>query len=217
MTHQLTIDSKNLFYRKNLSHGYYEVVDSISGQVLAVQKDYNENFRLGMFGEMIQATIDGKEVYFQKGINPENYKPPVLSYSKPIADLILQEVTEGATLKKACEKFGIQYSTVMKWAKKVQDFGEALDEARRLSAEMVHDEVMDEAKEMLKGNMSKGELESKRAALDLMKWSAEKRDPNRFGNKQEKSAPGAVQIVIQTGISRETVVEVKENDSETSK
>lgn len=213
----LTIDSKNIFYRRNSSHGYYEVVDAVSGTVLAVQKDYNENFVLGLFDQMIEAEIDGKKVYFQKGMNPSNYKPPVLSYCKPLADLIVQEIMEGeTTLKEACKKFGVQYSTIAKWAKEVPQFGEALDEARRLSAEMVHDDIQAEAKEMLKGNMTKGELESKRAALDLMKWSAEKRDPNRYGNKVEKSAPGAVQIIIQTGISREpTTVEVKENKDET--
>lgn len=208
---ELTIDSKNIFYRRNLTHGYMEVVDAVSGEVLAVQKDYNENFRLGLHDQLIKAEVDGKTIYFQKGISAETYKAPVLSFSKPLADLIIQTITEGSTLKKACEKYGVQYSTIMKWSKLVPEFGEALDEARRLSAEMVHDEVMDEAKEMLKGNMTKGELESKRAALDLMKWSAEKRDPNRFGNKQEKAAPGAVQIVIQTGISREpTTIEVKD-------
>lgn len=207
---ELTIDSKNIFYRRNLTHGYMEVVDAVSGQVLAVQKDYNENFRLGLLDNLIKAEVDGKTIYFQQGISAETYKAPILSFSKPIADLIVQTIMEGKTLKEACQAHGVQYGTIMQWAKKVETFGESLDEARRLSAEMVHDDVIAEAREMLKGNMTKGELESKKAALDLMKWSAEKRDPNRFGNKQEKSAPGAVQIVIQTGISREQIIEVKD-------
>lgn len=211
MTDALKVDSKNLFYRLNKSTNTYEVVDAVSGVVLAVQKDLNENFLLGHYDKFIKANIDGKEVYIQPGMTVESVKLPVLSFSKPIADLIVQEITEGETsLKNACKKFGVQYSTIMKWAKSVPEFGEALEEARRLSAEMIHDDIMEKAREASKGMMTKGEIETTRLATDLLKWSAEKRDPNRFGNKQEKNAQGAVQIIIQTGITREEkVIEVK--------
>jgi hypothetical protein len=154
---ELTIDSKNLFYRKNLSMGTIEVVDAVSGKVLAVQNDYNENFKLGLYDKFIECTVDGQKVLFQPGIVAEKYKASVLSYVRPIADLIIQSVMEGHTLKEACKEMGVQYSTIMKWAKENQAFGENLDEARRLSSEMIHDQVMEEAREMLKGNMTKGD------------------------------------------------------------
>lgn len=210
----LTVDPKNIFYRNNSIYGYVEVVDAASGQVLAVQKDYNENFILGKMDELLEVEIDGQKILMQKGITLSNYKPTNSKFSRPLADLILQEVMENGTgITKACLKYGVQYNTLMRWAETFEDFGKELDKAKRYRADKTHDEVNDIAEDLRTKRLTKTEVEALKAAADLKKWSAEKSDPNRFGGKVDKNTgTGAVQIIINTGISREeptpTTIEV---------
>lgn len=207
----LTLDPQNIFYRTNVVYGYVEVVDAVSGQVLAVQQDYNENFILGKMDDLLEVDIDGQKILMQKGMTLSTYKPVNSRFSRPLADLILQEIIENGTgITRACKKFGVGYSTLMNWADKNEDFGKALDRAKRYRADKTHDEVMDIAEDLKSKTLNKTQVEALKAAADLKKWSAEKSDPHRFGNSKEKAAQGAVQIVINTGISREepTTVEV---------
>lgn len=200
----LTIDPKNIFYRTNTVYGYIEVVDAVSGEVLAVQQDYSENFILGKMDALIKADINGREVYFQKGISIPEYKPPSLGFSRPLADILLEDVTEGTPIAKACKKRGISYSTVMRWAKINTQFGEELETAKRYAADIIHNKITDLAEKLeTDTTLNKTRADAIGKAADILKWSAEKSDPNRYGNRQDKNTNNAVQIIIQTGISRE--------------
>lgn len=209
--HELTVDPKNIFYRRNSVYGYIEVVDAASGEVLAVQNDVNENVILGKLDDLLKVEVDGKTLYMQKGISlPTTYKPINSKFSRPLADLIMQEMMDsGMGITKACEKYGVTYSTLMRWSETYPDFGKELDKAKRYRADKSHDHVMGIAKDLETKQMNKTQVEALRAAADLHKWSAEKSDPHRFGNSKEKAAQGAVQILIQTGISREEPVTVE--------
>jgi acyl-CoA reductase-like NAD-dependent aldehyde dehydrogenase len=203
----LTVDPRNIFYRINSVHGYIEVVDAASGEVLSVQNDYNENFILGKMDDLVEVKIDDKTILMQKGMNLGTYRPVNSKFSKPLADLILQEIMEArgtaSGITKACAKFGVTYSTLMRWAEKNEEFAKELDKAKRYRADKIHDEIADIAHELATRDMNKTKVEALGKAADILKWSAEKSDPNRFGNAKEKAAQGAVQIIIQTGISRE--------------
>lgn len=200
---EIATSHKNLFYRRNAVYGYIEVVDSVSGEVLAVQNDYNENFILGKMDDLIKVEIDGKELLIQKGMTLGTYKPINSKYSKPLGDLIIQAIIEGEGVTKACQKFGVSYSTVMKWAMAHEEFGKALDLARAHRAEKTHDDITDIAHRLQTEDMNKTKVEALGKAADILKWSAEKSSPQKYGNSKEKVGQGAVQIVINTGINRE--------------
>jgi hypothetical protein len=199
----LTVDPRNVFYRLNSVHGYVEVVDAASGEVLAVQNDYNENFILGKMDDLLEVKIDDKTILMQKGINLPTYRPATSKFSKPLADILIQRVIEGEGITKACAALGIGYSTVMRWAEKHEDFGKELDKARAYRAEQTHDKIMEIAKDLETKQLNKTQVEALGKAADILKWSAEKSSPSKYGGKVDKGGSGAVSIIIQTGISRE--------------
>lgn len=211
----ITTESQNIFHRRNLQYGYMETVDAVSGEVIAVQNDFNESFILGKMDELIEVTIDGKTILMQKGMSlSAQYIPKNSKFSRPLADLIVQEMIEGMGITKACAKYGITYPTLMRWTEDFPDFGKELDKAKRYRADATHDQIVDLVKRLTTEQMNKTQVEAIGKAGDLLKWSASVSDPVRYGSKQDKSGSGAVQIIIQTGISREdpqpVTVEVKE-------
>ncbi len=212
---ELTVDSKNIFYRWNENYRIIEAVDALSGVVLALQQDYHQDHILNP-ENMIKVILDGKEMLIQKGMTLSTYAHPKLNYSKPIADIVVQRVSEGMTVSKAVKGMGVSAATVLGWCDRIPSFGEDLARARLIRAEGVQDRIIDTAEEMLAGTLTKGELDSKSKGTDILKWSIEKDSPNRFGNKKEVGNNGATIIQIITGIDREekpiVTVEVKSNE-----
>lgn len=200
---QLTVKSDNIFFRRNTVYDYIEAVDAVSGEVVCVQQDYNENVILGKMDALVEVEVDGKTMLIQKGLSlSPTYRPSNSKYSRPLADLILQAITEGEGVTKACAKFGISYATLMRWAEKNEEFGKALDKVRAYRAEATHDKILDIAKDLETKQLNKTQVEALKAAGDFHKWSAEKSSPQKYGGKVEKGQAGAVSIIIQTGISR---------------
>lgn len=200
----ITTESQNIFHRRNLQYGYMETVDAVSGEVIAVQNDFNESFILGKMDELIEVTIDGKTILMQKGMSlSAQYIPKNSKFSRPLADLIVQEMIEGMGITKACAKYGITYPTLMRWTEDFPDFGKELDKAKRYRADATHDQIVDLVKRLTTEQMNKTQVEAIGKAADILKWSAEKSDPARFGGKAEKGQQGVTNIIIQTGISRE--------------
>jgi hypothetical protein len=193
-----------------------EAVDALSGEVLAIQQDFHEEHILNP-DRMLKVTLDGREMLIQKGMTISTYIAPRLNYSKPIADIVLQRVSEGMTMKKACAGLNVSPSTVLNWCDKIPSFGEALNKARLVRAEGVQDTIIETAEELATGNLTKGEMEGKVKAAELLKWSAEKDSPNRFGNKKDSGNNGATVIQIITGVTRDESVTVEVvNDKENS-
>lgn len=209
---QLTVDPKNIFYRRNTIYNYIECVDALSGEVLVVQEDYNENFILGKMDALVEVTFGDKTILMQKGMSLSEYRPINSKFSKPLADLIVQSVIEGKGITKACKEFGIAYSTITRWAGQNEEFAKELEMARRNRAEVIHDKLMDIASDLETKQMNKTQVEALGRAADILRWSAEKSDSQKFGNKVDKGVSSAVNIIIQTGISREepVTVEIKE-------
>lgn len=182
-----------------------ETVDALSGEVLAVQNDFNESFILGKMDNLIQVEIDGKTILMQKGMTlSDKYSPTNSKFSRPLADLIVQEIIGGMGITKACVKYGITYPTLMRWAETYPDFGKELDTAKRYRADSTHDQIVDLVQRLTKEQLNKTQVEAIGKAADILKWSAEKSDPNRFGNKNDKGQQGVTNIIIQTGIDRTT-------------
>lgn len=99
----------------------------------------------------------------------------------------------------ACEELGVPYSIVKKWERESPEFKESLALARKDGAEYSHGKILELAR-------TRGDAKTE---IEALKWSAEKNDPERFGNKTklvgDTSAP--ITFVIDTGIRREAIPE----------
>lgn len=205
---ELTVKSENIFYRWNEHYRVVEAVDAVSGEVLAIQQDFNEEHIFNP-SSMMKITLDGKEMLIQKGMTVSGYVAPKLSYSKPIADIVLQRIADGYTMKKSCEGLNINPATVYNWCDKIPSFAEALNKARLVRAESVQDSILETAQELSSGNLTKSEVEGKVKAAELLKWSAEKDSPARFGNRKESNGNNATIIQIVTGVTRDEAITVE--------
>jgi len=208
MTNELSVMSEDIFYRWNEHYRIIEAVDSISGRVIAIQEDFHEEHALNP-ENMMEVILDGTKILVQKGMSISNYVPPKLNYSKPIADIVVQRISEGDTLKKAIRGTGVSAGTVLSWSTKITSFGDELARARLVRAEMIQDTILEAAEEMSAGGISKGDLDAKSKSMDLYKWSAEKDSPNRFGNKKDQGSGGATVINIITGVVRDEPLTVE--------
>jgi hypothetical protein len=172
-------------YRRNLS-GKVEAYDPDSGKILAVESSPDE---------WVPATV-------VTGI------PTV--YSEKIGDLILQGIEEGKTLSKVLKQEGMpQLTTVLRWVEANPVFADRLRLARVAYAEALHDRIVDKAEGLLESPASKSELESMKEGFAVLKWSAEKQAPEKYGSRKVDGAQGGIVIQISTGIDRSTVVEVQ--------
>jgi hypothetical protein len=212
-TKSLSVDMQNVFYRFNEHYKLVEAVDALSGKVIALQEDYNDEHILNP-ERMLKLNVNGTEMLVQKGMSVSDYVPPKLAYSKPAADIILQRVAAGQTLTQACKSVNLEPSMVLRWAEKIPSFGEEINRARLIRAELTQDKILDTADELSGGTLTKAELEGKVKAVEILKWSAEKDSPNRFGNKKESGGNTAAIIQIITGVTRDepVTVEIKNND-----
>lgn len=210
----LVVNSENIFYRWNEHYRVVEAVDAVSGEVLAIQQDFHEEHIFNP-ASMMKVTLDGKEMLIQKGMTVSGYTAPKLNYSKPVADIVLQRIADGLTMKKACHGLGVSPATVYNWCDKISSFGEALNKAKLVRAENVHDTILETAEDLASGNLTKSEIDGKVRAAELLKWSAEKDSPNRFGNKKDTAGNGATVIQIITGVTRDETITVEVlNDKE---
>lgn len=181
----MEIAGKNIRYRRNVL-GKVEAYDTDTGEIVGVEETENH------------------------WIAPPPGLSPVV-YSPKLADLVIQAIEEGSTLTAALGQKGMpQLSTILRWCDKVPEFNERLERARRALSITLHDSVIEIAKTANTSVMSKADIESKKLAADLLKWGAEKNDQERYGSRKADQGPGNVQIIIQTGIDRSPVIEVKD-------
>lgn len=209
MTQDLIPDQKDFFTHTN-SQGLLEVVDAVTGQVIAVQNDWNENVVLGKRDGYKTIMVEGEQVIVPTGMSVDNYKPGKHKYNKVIGDIIAQKIMEGETLTKICKRPGYpNYSTVSRWRAQHEEFDKLYNQAKIARAEAMHDKAMEELDDV--ESMTKDELAAAKLKIDTFKWSASVNDAKTFGNKKDDNqiGGGAIQIVVNTGIVRDSdIIEI---------
>lgn len=209
MTQELIPDQKDFFTHIN-SQGLLEVVDAVTGQVISVQNDWNENVVLSKRDGYKTITVEGEQVIVPTGMNVENYRPGKHRYNKVIGEIIVQMIMEGATLSSICRRPGYPpYSTVSRWRAQNEDFDKLYNQAKIARAEAMHDKAVEELDNV--DCMTKDELAAAKLKIDTYKWSASVNDGKTFGNKRDDNQIGAaaIQIVVNTGIIRDSdIIEI---------
>lgn len=201
-------NAKDFFYQMN-PQGLIEQVDSVTGAIISIQSGRSESIIGGKEKEFVEYQMpDGRMVLAQKGMNMDVYKAGAVEaykYSQLIADLICNKIMDGGLISKICKEAGMPpYSTIVRWRQQHPEFGEALEMARKARAEAMHDEVLDSVSDERIALMSKDDIIAARLKVDTYKWAAEKNDPNKFGKERVGgSGPGAIQIIVNTGINRD--------------
>jgi len=197
-------NSKDFFTHIN-KDGLMETVDAVSGRVIQVENVVTPEMELGRREGFTKVMHEGQEVLVPTGMNIESYKPSKVKFNKVVADIICDHVAGGEGITKICKRPGYpSYSIVRRWMRENESFAMAINEARRARAECLYDEIMDQVEDV--ENLSKDELAALKLKIDTMKWGAGVNDGETFGNKKDNNSAqaGAVQIVVNTGIVRDT-------------
>jgi hypothetical protein len=117
-------------------------------------------------------------------------------YSDETAEEICIRIACGEPLASVCRRKGMPaYRTVMRWLVDNEGFRHNYARAREDQANADADTVGDIALQVLAGKV---EPQAARVAIDALKWAAAKRNPKKYGDRQEHRHTGANGGPIQT-------------------
>lgn len=118
-----------------------------------------------------------------------------------IIELVLQRLTEGESLRKACLEAKIAPSTFLGWVDAEDDLTERYARARATGADLEFDKLEEMAAEPPplndKGQVDSGWVQWKRMQIDTAKWTLSKKRPERYGDRIDVTSNGkAVGLAI---------------------
>jgi hypothetical protein len=193
---------RDLFTRRNPKTGLLEVVDCTTGEVVSVQKSRNKLLKPSIENMIRYDRPDGSVVYLEKGVSLdviEGGSKTDVGFSEVIADELCQFIIEGGTISAAAKdpKFPNFY-TISKWREHHPEFDAAIKMAYQHRADVMHDKVLEAAESVT----TKDDAVVKRTKIDAYKWSAEKTNPEQYGQKQKVTHDGkaAGPMYIITGV-----------------
>jgi hypothetical protein len=157
------------------------------------QSDYDFRWKTIKNGDhmLLPADVNGKDV------------EPTYSLYKNRRDLCLEIAMEVASGKTFAELDKLKQfpstRTVFYWYARDSEFKNLIDEARRVRAEFYHDQLVEVAERVEEDN-----ARSSKVKADIFKHLMGVNDKERFGQAPKQDAgPTTVNIVFQTGISRD--------------
>lgn len=121
-------------------------------------------------------------------------------YNTTYANFICMKIAEGMSMKSICDLPGMPpVSTIARWKSENPAFVEWINQAKRMRAELVHDEIWDSRDE----EISKEDVPGAKLVFDKKKFLAEVNDPETYGKKREgQGGETIVNITLDTGIRR---------------
>lgn len=213
----------NPFPYLNTQTGLIEIIDPLTGNVLAIQSTHDftpgNNPTLDPTKSIIVQTANGP-VELQAGPAAELYAqahdkiPTRWKYSTTLAHLVADEIARGGKLTKLPPTYP-PYTTLARWRREIPEFRQILEDATRDRAEHFHDHVFEELETMHESS-SDDRAAVARTAIDSMKWLAQVNNNDRYGNKTKISGDPAapLQIILDTGIRRDEPLPVMPQESE---
>lgn len=110
-------------------------------------------------------------------------------FNQSIADAVCQRITEGQSLRGACEAEGVHHSTVMTWARDHSAFANQYARAREIGFDADFERLEELAAEpppqTASGSTDAGWVAWKRLQIDTKKWALSKKAPKKYGDKVE--------------------------------
>ena len=92
---------------------------------------------------------------------------------------IFEQMEQGVSLRKACEKEGVKNNTFLDFIEKDKDLAEQYARSRQKGQDARFEGMLDYAKE------SKDDPYTKKLYIDTLKWVLSKQQPKKYGDKLE--------------------------------
>ena len=103
------------------------------------------------------------------------------------ADAICAMVSEGKSLRKACEEAAGKHSTFLDWCNKSTDLADQYTRAREIGRalrfERLREIAATDPERDEKGRIDPGWVAWKKMEIDTEKWSLSKEEPKKYGDK----------------------------------
>lgn len=123
----------------------------------------------------------GKEIAKNKGGRPS-------SYNQDTANEFCARIADGQSLRRVCREDDMPSAkTIFNWFESYPEFLQQYARAKEESAEAHADNIQDIADDVLKGNI---DPQAARVAGDLLKWTASKLKPKKYGDKLDLTSDG---------------------------
>lgn len=104
-------------------------------------------------------------------------------YTPDLSDLICSRLAEGNSLRKVCKADDMPSTTsVYSWFRLYPEFLEQYTRAKEESGDADQDRIDEIAEGVLDGDI---EPNVAKVAADLIKWSASKKKPKKYGDRQQ--------------------------------
>jgi len=135
-------------------------------------------------------------------------------YTKTIAAKLCSEISTGMSLRKVCKKKAMpSTATVYVWFSKHPEFIEQYARAKEDSADADQDKLDEIAEGVLEGRY---EPKAARVAADIIKWSASKKKPRKYGDRTTLSHEGNIGITDLTEEELDRLIQQLERANEQS-
>lgn len=206
--------------------GLVEIRDIYTGRVLAVQSSTGDALKSKK--EKMQQVLlpDGSLLYLEPGIDQERYQAPrsPWAYSETLIDIICSKILDdGKSLTAICKEPGMPpFSVLARWRRKFPEVEEKIKQARADRAEVLREQVVDEAMAELyhrdvDGNLvldasgkpvpitpSSEWIAQRKLRVGALQWAAGMDNPDRYGQKAKVAGDTkvTVQLLVDTGIRR---------------
>ncbi len=191
--------SKDTFASLNKKSGLIEIIDALTGNILAVQRG---TIPINQELFATHQLPDGTLVQLQTGIDPGLLAQTTpWPFSQMTIDLICQKIAEGGSLTSICKEPGMPpYYILESWRRKHPLVTDQFNEARRSRAEYLRDLVMKEADG---AESNKDPIHATQTRIDAYKWLAGV-DDTKYSPKAKIEAhiSAPTQIIVSTGINR---------------
>ena len=200
---------QRLFAERNEETGLIELIDCLTGKVVAVQGE-----TLGALPQDISEAYT--EIQTPQGLVwvpktfslDDHYKvqktrSPQVPYSETLIDLIANELIEGKSLSEILGKKGFPSRALFaRWRREYPFVEERINWAYKERAESLRDRVREANEQVLK--VSDRQVKNYSVYMENLKWLASKDDPKKYGAKVEVQGSDQRPIVfnIDTGIRR---------------
>jgi hypothetical protein len=120
---------------------------------------------------------------------------------KQLAQAVIESMTDGMSLRKACQEVGVKASTFLDWVDKSTELAEQYTRARAMLLEHMAEDLMQIADEPVpstqSGSYDTGAVQKQRLQVDTRKWLLSKLAPKKYGEKMQLSGDAENPIAIQ--------------------
>lgn len=134
-------------------------------------------------------------------------------YNTVYKDLICQYICEGLTLTDICKKKYMPPPYILaRWRSENPELTTAMNEAKRMRAEMMADEI----RSSIGDDVEQKDVAAERLKYDKQKWLSSVDDPDVYGNRVKHSGDNEqpLQVVLNTGINRDKPIQLENKDDD---